>query len=123
MYQCRLTRPRIRQGDSDREIASSKIMGARRSPKCASWRAHLGCLAPDTALPDDAILASALVRKDALPSTCISTLEPWCERDESWIRQSNTRSHDALLASRAGYQGNVGAVSCVLQMYCQYAKV
>ena len=82
MYQFRLTR--MRRGDSDREIARSKTMGRK---KIAQVRALVGTgvwLAPDTAMPDHVVLASALVRQELLPCTCISTLEPWRAQIGNW---------------------------------------
>lgn len=52
-------------------------MGRKKIDQFRDLASVRGRLALDAALPDDAVLASALVRKDPLPSTCISTLEPW----------------------------------------------
>lgn len=77
IYQYRQTLARMRQGDSDREIARSKTMGRKKIAQVRAIAVARGWLAPDTPLPEDAVLSAALMRKEALPATCISTLEPW----------------------------------------------
>jgi hypothetical protein len=60
MFQYRQILVRVRQGDTDREIARSGLMGRR---KVAAFRAlcqQLGWLDPATALPEDASLAAAV---------------------------------------------------------------
>ena len=84
MYQYRHILMRMRQGDSDREISRSKTMGRKKIAQVRELASARGWLAPATSLPDDAGLASALVRKDPLPSTCISTLEPWRAQIGNW---------------------------------------
>jgi hypothetical protein len=60
MFQYRQVLVRLRQGDSDRDIARSRLMGR---PKVAALRglavSH-GWLAPDGPLPDDAALSAAI---------------------------------------------------------------
>jgi hypothetical protein len=59
MFQYRQVLVRLRQGDSDRDIARSRLMGR---PKVAAFRALAGTqgwLAADTPLPDDVGTASA----------------------------------------------------------------
>ena len=70
MYQYRQILTRMRQGDSDREIARSKTMGRKKIAQVREVASARGWLAPDTALPDDAVLASALMRKEPLPRSC-----------------------------------------------------
>lgn len=63
MYQYRQVLVRMRQGDSDRDIDRSKIMG--RKKKMAAVReiaTERGWLSPGSALPDDAQLATAFSR-------------------------------------------------------------
>lgn len=111
MYQYRHILKRMRQGDSDREIARSKTMGHKNIAQVRELAIARGWLAPDTALPDDAVLASALVRKEALPSTCISTLEPWRAQIANWYAAGiqGTTIH-ATLVRKHGYTGSYSAV-------------
>jgi len=76
MFQYRQVLVRLRQGDSDRDIARSSLMGR---PKVALFRALAqteGWLAPEAALPDDAAIA-ALMAPARRASSTISTLEPY----------------------------------------------
>jgi len=60
MFQYRQVLVRLRQGDSDRDIARARLMGR---PKVAAFRALAaaqGWLAPEAALPDDAAIGAAV---------------------------------------------------------------
>lgn len=111
MYQYRHILTRMRQGDSDREIARSKTMGRKKIAQVRELASTRGWLAPDFALPDDAVLASALARKEPLPSTCISTLEPWRAQIGNWYAAGiqGTTIH-ATLVRNHGYTGSYLAV-------------
>lgn len=63
MFQYRQVLVRLRQGDTDREIARSRLMGRR---KVAAFRVlceRHGWLSATAALPEDATLAAALCRE------------------------------------------------------------
>lgn len=111
MYQYRQTLVRMRQGDSDREIARSKTMGRKKIAQVRTIAVARGWLAPDTPLPEDAILSAALMRKEALPTTCISTLEPWRAQIANWYAAGiqGTTIH-ATLVRNHGYTGSYSAV-------------
>ena len=57
MYQYRQVLLRMRQGDSDREIARTKLMGRGKTAAVRELAAPRGWLDPATPLPDDAALA------------------------------------------------------------------
>ena len=80
MFQYRQTLVRLRLGDFDREIARSRTMGRKKVAQIREIAHARGWLAPHAALPDDAIVAAALMRKEPLPTSCVSTLEPWREQ-------------------------------------------
>lgn len=111
MYQYRHILTRMRQGDSDREIARSKTMGRKKIAQVRESASARGWLAPATLLPDDAVLASALARKEPLPSTCISTLEPWRAQIGNWYAAGiqDTTIHATLVCDH-GYTGSYSAV-------------
>ena len=111
MYQYRHILMRMRKGDSDREIARSKTMGRKKITQVREIAGMRGWLAPDTTLPDDAVLASALVRKEPLPSTCISMLEPWRVQIGNWYAAGiqGTTTHATLVRNHA-YTGSYSAV-------------
>ena len=111
MYQYRHILTRMRQGDSDREIARSKTMGRKKIGQVRESASARGWLAPAALLPDDAVLASALAREEPLPSKCISTLEPWRAQIGSWYAAGiqGTTIH-ATLVRNYGYTGSYSAV-------------
>jgi hypothetical protein len=84
MHHFRQVLVRLRQGDSDRDIARSGLMGR---PKAAAFRglavAH-GWLDPATVLPDDAALAAAVGQARRARST-ISSVEPYRAVVERWL--------------------------------------
>ncbi|MBL8254070.1 MAG: IS21 family transposase, partial [Candidatus Competibacter sp.] len=77
MYQYRQVLARMRQGDSDRDIARSRLMGRKKLARLRAVATERGWLAPAGALPDDAVLAALFARPDGLPRQCVSGLEPW----------------------------------------------
>jgi hypothetical protein len=62
MYQYRQVLVRMRQGDSDRYIDRSKIMGRKKMAAVREIATERGWLSPGSALPDDAQLATAFSR-------------------------------------------------------------
>ncbi len=58
MYQYRQVLVRMRQGDSDRDIARSRLMGRNKVARLRAVAQERGWLAPDAALPEDAVLAT-----------------------------------------------------------------
>jgi len=60
MYQYRQILVRLRQGDTDRQIARSRLMGRRKFAGVRALAAAQGWLAPETPLPTDAELAAVL---------------------------------------------------------------
>ena len=111
MFQYRQTLVRLRLGDSDREIARSRIMGRRKVAQIREVALARGWLAPDAALPDDVVVAAALIRKEPLASRCTSTLEPWREQITNWHAAGiQGTTIQATLARNHGYTGSVSAV-------------
>lgn len=62
MFHYRQVLVRMRQGDSDRDIARSKTMGRRKLALVRETASNRGWLAPDTPLPTDVELAEAFSR-------------------------------------------------------------
>ena len=83
MYQYRQILVRMRQGDSDRDrgwpraIARAKTMGRKKVAQLREIARERDWLTLDSPIPDEQTLAAALGRKETLPSSCLSTLEPW----------------------------------------------
>src|SRR5260221_12007829 len=76
MFQYRAVLVRLRQGDSDRDIARARLMGRPKVAALRALAAREGWLAPDTLLPEDAAIAAAIGRARRARST-ISTVEPY----------------------------------------------
>jgi transposase len=97
MHHYRQALLRMRQGESDREIAAARLMGR---PKSAQWRALAiarGWLDVQQPLPDDEAIAAAL-GEPRRASTTISTLEAHRGVLSAWVEQgvSGTAIHAAL---------------------------
>jgi hypothetical protein len=52
---------RMRQGDSDRDIAKSGLMGRRTAANLRTLAGERGWLVPERPAPDDATMAEVLV--------------------------------------------------------------
>jgi hypothetical protein len=111
MYHYRQILVRMRQGDSDREIARSKTMGRKKVAHVRAVATERGWLAASSPLPDDAVLSAQFDRREASPASCVSTLEPWREQVAQWHAQGiqGTTIH-AALARNHGYTGSYSSV-------------
>jgi transposase len=114
MFQYRQVLVRLRQGDTDREIARAGLMGR---PKVAAFRAlaiERGWFVPDTPLPEDAAIAAALGERRRARST-VSSVEPYREVVRRWAAQdvSGVAIHGALCREH-GYRGSYSAVRRML---------
>jgi len=114
MFQYRAVLVRLRQGDSDRDIARARLMGR---PKVAALRALAikhGWLVADAPLPEDAEIAAVIGRARRARST-ISTVEPFREVVARWAEQGvgGVAIHGALCREH-GYSGSYSAVRRML---------
>ena len=106
MFQYRQVLVRLRQGDSDRDIARSRLMGR---PKVAALRglaASQGWLVPEAPLPDDATLSAAIGQARRARST-ISTVEPYRAQVERWATEGV--GGIAIHAARVAITATAGA--------------
>jgi transposase len=114
MFQYRAVLVRLRQGDSDRDVARAQLMGR---PKVAALRAlagREGWLAADRPLPEDAVIAAAIGQARRARST-ISTAEPYRELITRWAEQGvNGVAIHAALCREHGYRGSYSAVRRML---------
>jgi hypothetical protein len=67
MYQYRQALVRMRQGDADRDIERSGLMGRKKLSRLRKTAQGHGWLLPDRALPEDAELAAVFKRGRYLP--------------------------------------------------------
>jgi transposase len=114
MFQYRQVLLRLRQGDSDRDIARSRLMGR---PKVAVFRLLAeaqGWLKPEAPLPDDVAIAAVLSAPRRARST-VSSAEPFRAQIERWADQgvSGVAIHAALWREY-GFRGSYSAVRRML---------
>ena len=110
MFQYRQVLVRLRQGDTDREIARSRLMGRRKVTALRRLATERDWLSPDSPLPDDAAIAAALSPAKRAAST-ISTAEPFRAQVERWVAQDvGGIAIHAALKRKHGYTGSYSAV-------------
>lgn len=111
MYHYRQVLVRMRQGDSDRDIARAGLMGRKKLARLRMMASEQGWLTPEGALPDDAALAIHFARPSALPRQCLSGLEPWRDQIVAWRDEGiqGTTIHAALTRCH-GYTGSYSSV-------------
>jgi len=115
MFEYRQVLVRLRQGDTDREIARARLMGRRKAAAVRELARQRGWLDPDGPLPDDPTLAAAFEAQPIRASN-VSTLEPYRTRIEQWWEEGvqGTTIHAALKRNH-GYTGSYSSVRRLLQ--------
>ena len=115
MFQYRAVLVRLRQGDSERDIARARLMGRRKVAAFRALAVRRGWLNPDTPLPEDAQIA-AIVGEARRARSTISTVEPFRELVRRWSAQGvqGVAIHAALCREH-GYTGSYSAVRRMLQ--------
>ena len=110
MFQYRQVLVRMRQGDSDRDIARTRLMGRNKAARFRVLAAAQGWLSPDIALPEEAAIAAAVGGARRARST-ISSVQPYRAQVERWLEQgvSSTAIHGALCRDY-GFSGSYSAV-------------
>ena len=100
MHQYRAVLVRLRQGDSNREIARPRLMGRTKVARSRALAAQQGWLAAEASLPEDPAIAAVLGKAKRARST-ISTVELYREIVERWSAQkvSGVRSTRRCAAS------------------------
>lgn len=114
MFQYRAVLVRLRQGDSDRDIARARLMGRPKVAALRALAARHGWLAADAPLPEDAEIATVIGQARRARST-ISTVEPFRELVTRWVEQGvgGVAIHAALCREH-GYSGSYSAVRRML---------
>ena len=110
MHHIRQALLRMRQGDSDRDIAAAKIMGRRKAGALRCVAATQGWLDAACTLPSDEAIAQALAPPRRAAST-VSSLQAHRQTVRQWIEQgvSGTAIHLALQRGH-GWSGSYSAV-------------
>ena len=98
MFHFRQALLRMRQGDSDREIAASKVMGRRKAAALRQAASARGWLGAAQALPEDAEIAQAMSAPRRAAST-VSSLQPWRGLIGQWAAATlGDKTADAKIA-------------------------
>jgi transposase len=115
MFQYRAVLVRLRQGDSERDIARARLMGRGKVAAFRALASRHGWLSADTPLPDDAVIVAVVGQARRARST-ISTVEPLRAVVERWVDQGvgGVAIHAALCREH-GYSGSYSAVRRMLQ--------
>ena len=90
MFEYRQVLIRLRQGDGDREIARSGLMGRVKVARLRGLATERGWLAEGARLPEDAEIAAAIGEARRARST-ISSTEPHRVRVLRWLEQGVAR--------------------------------
>jgi transposase len=111
MFQYRQVLVRLRAGDSEREIARSRLMGRDKLAAFRALAAERGWLHAEAALPDDAAIAAVLGQARRARST-VSTVEPHRAVVAHWLTAGvNGKAIHAALCREHGYTGSYSAVA------------
>ena len=86
MYEYRQALMRMRQGNSEREIARSKLMGHSKAARFRELARAQGWLDPGRPLPEDDEIAAAL-GQPKLPVTAQSSIAAYRPLVEQWLGQ------------------------------------
>ncbi len=115
MFQYRAVLVRLRQGDSERDIARARLMGRGKVAAFRALAERHGWLDAGTPLPDDAVIVAAVGQARRARST-ISSVEPFRVVVERWVDQGvgGVAIHAALCREH-GYSGSYSAVRRMLQ--------
>lgn len=116
MYQYRQALVRMRQGDSDRAIARSSLIGRKKLKAIRKQADGLGWLSPGLPLPDDGVLAGVFCRPAEAPASSVSSLAPFRSQVTAWhdAGVQGTTIHSALVREY-GFAGSYSAVRRLLQ--------
>lgn len=114
MHHYRQALMRMRQGDSDRDIARSRLMGRKSAAAFRALADAKGWLSAETPLPDDAAIAGVLTEPKRARTT-VSGLALLREPIAGWFNQGvcGVVIHTALKREH-GYTGSYSAVRRML---------
>jgi transposase len=115
MFQYRAVLVRLRQGDSERDIARARLMGRRKVAAFRALAEQHGWLAVEAPLPEDGEVAVVVGQARRARST-ISTVEPFRAIVTRWVEQgiAGVAIHAALCREHR-YTGSYSAVRRMVQ--------
>jgi transposase len=116
MYHYRQSLVRMRQGESDRQIAATKLMGRRCAGALRRQAKAQGWLDPARPLPRDEELAAVLCQPKHERAQAQSSLQPFSEVVERWWSEGiNGTTIYAALKRQHGFTGSYSSVSRYLR--------
>lgn len=123
MYDYRQIIHRIRMGQTDREIARTKIIGRAKCSRIRAIALDKGWLSNDSPLPDDAALANVFAKKLVGNPTHESKCQNHEEQIKTWIGEGIclTTIHRALF-ERFGFTGSYSSVRRLAQKHGYHEK-
>jgi hypothetical protein len=114
MFQYRQVLARLRAGDSERDIARSKLMSRQKLAALRALAAEQGWLDLANELPDEATIAAAVGAGRRACST-VSSVEPWRELVVQWQAAGvQGKAIHAALKRQHGYAGSYSSVARML---------
>jgi len=110
MFQYRQVLARLRQGDSERDIARARLMGRRKAAAFRALAGAQGWLDPLAPLPEDEAIATAVGQARRARSS-VSSVEPFRRLVADWTEQglSAVVIHGVLCRNH-GYTGSYSSV-------------
>jgi hypothetical protein len=110
MYEYHQALMRMRQGNSEREIARAKLLGRSKATRFRELARAQGWLDPERPLPEDAEIAAAL-GQPKLPVTAQSSIAAYRPLVEQWLAQgvSGVVIHTTLKREH-GFTGHYSSV-------------
>jgi hypothetical protein len=110
LFEYRQVPVRMRQGDSDREIAKAGLMGRRKAAELRAVALEQGWLGQACPLPADGALAAVLSDGGPAPGPA-AQVEPLRERIQAWRQAgiTGTTIHRVLVREH-GFAGSYAAI-------------
>lgn len=117
MFEYRQILVRMRQGESDRELAKAELIGRKKAKALRALASERGWLDASRPLPEDNEQAAVLGSKRAQPAV-VSSIEPHRAQVEAWADEgiAGTTIHRALVRNHQ-FAGSYSAVRRFLQGY------
>lgn len=111
MFQYRQALVRLRAGESVREIARGGLIGRDKLSVLRALAEQHGWLQPDSALPEDAVLAAAMGTGRRVAASTVSSAQPYRAAIERWVGAGvQGRAIHAALKREHGYTGSYSAI-------------
>ena len=111
MYEIRQILVRMRQGDSDRSLSKSGLVGRRKAAMIRKLADQHGWLDEGVALPSNGVLHKILIGEADSPVHSQSSVEPYRNQVQTWVDQGiqSTTIHAALVRQYQ-YKGSYSSV-------------